>query len=56
MKQDNPSQSDHLQAVFDYHQATKHRFEAFASGPGMLDWATQPDPFRRYAGGAADPA
>jgi len=50
MKQDNPSQSDRLQAVFDYHQATKHRFEAFASGPGMLDWATQPDPFRRYAG------
>ena len=50
MKQDNPSQSDRLQAVFDYHQATKHRFEAFASGPGMLDWETQPDPFRRYAG------
>jgi len=50
MKQDNPSQSDRLQPVFDYHQATKHRFEAFASGPGMLDWATQPDPFRRYAG------
>jgi hypothetical protein len=45
-----PTQSDRLQAVFDYHQATKHRFEAFASGPGRLDWATQPDPFRRYAG------
>lgn len=50
MKQDNPSQPDRLQAVFDYHQATKHRFEAFAKGPGMLDWETQPDPFRRYAG------
>ena len=50
MKQDNPSQSDRLLPVFDYHQATKHRFEAFASGPGILDWATQPDPFRRYAG------
>ncbi|MGB5177825.1 MAG: SagB/ThcOx family dehydrogenase, partial [Gammaproteobacteria bacterium] len=45
-----PSRSDRLQAVFDYHQATKHRFEAFAPGPGFLDWATQPDPFRRYAG------
>ena len=41
---------DCLQAVFDYHQATRHRFEAFAPGPGFLDWATQPDPFRRYAG------
>lgn len=50
MKQDSPTQSDRLQSVFDYHQATKHRFEAFASGPGFLDWATQPDPFRRYAG------
>ena len=39
-----------IDAVFDYHQVTKHRFEAFASGPGFLDWATQPDPFRRYAG------
>jgi SagB-type dehydrogenase family enzyme len=50
MKQDSPTRSDRLQAVFDYHQATKHRFEAFAPGPGFLDWATQPDPFRRYAG------
>lgn len=39
-----------LQRVFAYHQATKHRFEAYARGPGRLDWATQPDPFRRYAG------
>jgi len=50
MKQHKPSASDQLQTVFDYHQATKHRFEAYASGPGFLDWATQPDPFRRYAG------
>ena len=47
---DPTARSERLQAVFDYHQATKHRFEAFASGPGRLDWATQPDPFRRYAG------
>ena len=45
-----PARSERLQEVFDYHQATRHRFEAFASGPDMLDWATQPDPFRRYAG------
>ena len=50
MKQDSPDRSDRLQAVFAYHQATRHRFEAFAPGPGFLDWATQPDPFRRYAG------
>ena len=37
-------------SVYDYHETTKHRYEAFADGPGFLDWATQPDPFRRYAG------
>lgn len=42
--------SDVLDSVFAYHQSSKHRFEAFAPGPGYLDWATQPDPFRRYAG------
>jgi SagB-type dehydrogenase family enzyme len=50
MQQGGPTEPDRLQVVFDYHEATKHRFEAFASGPGFLDWATQPDPFRRYAG------
>ena len=33
-----------------YHDATKHHFNQFARSPGQLDWATQPDPFRRYAG------
>jgi SagB-type dehydrogenase family enzyme len=46
----NQRDSSPLQPVYAYHEATKHRFEAFASGPGFLDWATQPDPFRRYAG------
>jgi len=35
-----------------YHERTKHRFNRFAPGPGQLDWANQPDPFRRYAGAA----
>ena len=35
--------------IFAYHQATKHHFNRFADGPGQLDWATQPDPFRRYS-------
>jgi SagB-type dehydrogenase family enzyme len=38
------------QQVLAYHQATKHRFDRFARGPGRLDWATQPEPFRRYHG------
>ncbi len=50
MNQHNPAPPARLQPVYEYHEATKHRFEAFAPGPGFLDWATQPDPFRRYAG------
>lgn len=33
-----------------YHELTKHRLDRYAPGPGYLDWATQPDPFRRFAG------
>ena len=33
-----------------YHARTKHRFEAFAEGPGQLDWDAQPAPFRHYPG------
>ena len=39
-----------LGQVLAYHEATKHHFNHFARGPGGLDWATQPDPFRRYQG------
>jgi SagB-type dehydrogenase family enzyme len=42
--------SDMLDKVIAYHEATKHHYDAYAPGPGFLDWATQPDPFRRYAG------
>ncbi len=35
-----------------YHERSKHHFNRFAPGPGGLDWANQPDPFRRYAGAA----
>lgn len=41
---------DLLRQVIAYHQATKHHFHAYARGPGYLDWATQPNPFRRYRG------
>lgn len=33
-----------------YHQETKHQFMRYARSLGFLDWANQPDPFRRYAG------
>jgi SagB-type dehydrogenase family enzyme len=33
-----------------YHERTKHHFHRFAASLGYLDWDSQPDPFRRYAG------
>ncbi|HEY6509409.1 MAG TPA: SagB/ThcOx family dehydrogenase [Vicinamibacterales bacterium] len=33
-----------------YHLSTKHGFNRFARSAGYLDWANQPDPFRRYEG------
>ena len=36
--------------ALEYHEATKHHFNRFARSAGYLDWATQPNPFRRYAG------
>ena len=35
-----------------YHDRSKHHMDRYAPGPGGLDWASQPDPFRRYAGAA----
>ncbi len=43
-------EGDPLTRVRAYHQRTKHGFRSYARGPGQLDWATQPDPFRRYRG------
>ena len=42
--------NDHRAQVLAYHQATKHQFDAYARGPNYLEWATQPEPFRRYQG------
>ena len=36
--------------VLRYHARSTHQPNRFAPGPGGLDWATQPDPFRTYAG------
>jgi len=39
-----------LDQVRQYHQQTKHEFNRFAKSLGYLDWANQPDPFRRFHG------
>ena len=33
-----------------YHNRTKHHYHRYAPSLGHLDWASQPDPFRRYVG------
>src|SRR6185295_13681478 len=43
-------ESSSLAATFAYHQRTKHYPGRFARALGYMDWATQPDPFRRFAG------
>jgi len=37
-----------LKTVRNYHQQTKHHTHQYAAALGYMDWATQPDPFRRY--------
>jgi SagB-type dehydrogenase family enzyme len=36
--------------ILAYHDRTKHYPERYAKGPGGLDWANQPNPFRRFSG------
>ncbi|THG09811.1 uncharacterized protein LOC114304954 [Camellia sinensis] len=37
-----------LNQIIKYHNQTKHSFTNYARGPHGLDWANQPNPFRRY--------
>ena len=55
MHNESRNNPDALQSVLHYHENTKHHLDRSASGPGYLDWATQPDPFRRYAGASLVP-
>ena len=41
---------DPLEVVMRYHEETKHHFFRSARSLGYMDWANQPDPFRRYEG------
>ena len=47
MNNESENNPEALQRVLHYHENTKHHVERSASGPGYLDWATQPDPFCR---------
>lgn len=38
------------ETVVAYHERTKHHNHRFATSLGYMDWATQPNPFRRYDG------
>jgi SagB-type dehydrogenase family enzyme len=42
--------TDPIDRVIHYHVRTKHHFNRYARSLGFLDWANQPDPFRRYQG------
>ncbi|HMB08391.1 MAG TPA: SagB/ThcOx family dehydrogenase [Isosphaeraceae bacterium] len=44
---------DPIRRVLAHHERTKHHLHRYARGPGRLDWANQPDPFRTYAGAPA---
>ena len=39
-----------VEAIVRYHDRSTHRPGRFAAGPGHLDWANQPEPFRSYEG------
>jgi hypothetical protein len=47
--------SDRAAVVRWYHRHTKHHPRRYAPGPGHLDWATRPDPFRTFAGAPTVP-
>jgi SagB-type dehydrogenase family enzyme len=48
--------TDSVAAVLAYHELTKHRLpNRYARSLGFLDWDTQPNPFRLYAGSDITP-
>jgi SagB-type dehydrogenase family enzyme len=42
--------ADFINRAIRYHIQTKHHFNRYARSLGYLDWANQPDPFRRFEG------
>jgi SagB-type dehydrogenase family enzyme len=47
---DKSQPTDPIDQVIRYHIQTKHHFNRYARSLGYLDWANQPDPFRRFEG------
>ncbi len=45
-----PVSTDPVDRVINYHVRTKHHFHKYARSLGFLDWANQPNPFRRFEG------
>jgi SagB-type dehydrogenase family enzyme len=45
-----PEPTNPIDRVIRYHIQTKHHFNRYARALGYLDWANQPDPFRRFVG------
>ena len=41
--------TDPVDRAIHYHEQTKHHFFRYARSLGYLDWANQPNPFRRFA-------
>ena len=42
--------TDSREVVVTYHDATKHHLYRYARSLGYMDWANQPNPFRRFEG------
>jgi SagB-type dehydrogenase family enzyme len=42
--------ADPKSRVLRYHEGSTHHLHRFAPGPGLLDWANQPEPFRTWEG------
>ncbi|HET6674845.1 MAG TPA: hypothetical protein VFG71_05885, partial [Nitrospiraceae bacterium] len=47
--------TDPVERVIRYHLRTKHHFNRYARSLGFLDWANQPNPFRRFEGAPVTP-
>jgi SagB-type dehydrogenase family enzyme len=50
-----PASTGPVDQVIRYHIQTKHHFNRYARSLGYLDWANQPDPFRRFVGAPVIP-
>ncbi|OMO88557.1 Nitroreductase-like protein [Corchorus capsularis] len=47
-KEEEENEEEKVAQALNYHNQTKHGFSNYARGPRGLDWANQPNPFRRY--------